>query len=315
MAVEREENPFDFQSVENSTPSFYRGDDPGGDVIPLDVNVEERLAGESDEQHRTRLEKKQERLEMKRLYEEQLQANRELRERLESMEQGTRQFQQQLMQPRNQVDELEVHLQNLDAAEERHIKLAQAEQVLAQQRGEAVPLETQRQWEAQQRVINRRRTELLMQKTLRDSGIQPGHQVRRDVVHAQYADVGANPNAQAYAVGKWHMLRAMGHPDNEETLDLAMEEARDKFGMSKRKPKPVTSGDRARLAGVTGAKGPSEGETASVHMTPQLKELAHARYARMTDLTPRQKELLWVRKHGKQFLQRVSDYESKQKRA
>lgn len=70
--------------------------------------------------------------------------------------------------------------------------------------------------------------------------------------NSMYSDVKSNPKALRYGRGQYEIMVAKGAPDNEETVERAMNEARIEFGMIKGKP---TANDRAQLMGTNGGGG------------------------------------------------------------
>lgn len=69
----------------------------------------------------------------------------------------------------------------------------------------------------------------------------------------QYSDVQTNPQANRYARGHYDMLVAQGHPDNAETVALAMTAARRQFGLAGGRNQP-TDRDREQLTGFSGTR-------------------------------------------------------------
>jgi hypothetical protein len=67
----------------------------------------------------------------------------------------------------------------------------------------------------------------------------------------EYGDVHANPNANRWARGHYDQLVAQGHPDNAETVRIAMNAARNQFRLAGARSTP-TEHDRQQLTGFSG---------------------------------------------------------------
>jgi hypothetical protein len=151
--------------------------------------------------------------------------------------------------------------------------------------------------------IERQRIEMTAERLIERRAGQQAQQTAQDVmraaIRARNADVYAKPAAVLYAEGEFRKLRAMGKPDSQETLDMAMGAARRAFGMTK-EPAPTES-QRARFAGPprgqTSASGNGGG---TIRMTPELRRMANAKYSHIKDEEKRYK--MWANKEGRALL-------------
>lgn len=69
----------------------------------------------------------------------------------------------------------------------------------------------------------------------------------------QYSDVQSNAQANMYARGQYDILRAQGHPDSPDTVDMAMNAARRAFGLGRGRSAP-TDRDRDQLTGYSNTR-------------------------------------------------------------
>jgi hypothetical protein len=86
--------------------------------------------------------------------------------------------------------------------------------------------------------------ERMLDRRSADQSQRTTQDVMRVAIRTRHQDVYAKPQAVAYAEGEFRKLRAMGKPDSQETLDLAMNAARRAFGINK-EPAPSAT-ERSR---------------------------------------------------------------------
>lgn len=117
---------------------------------------------------------------------------------------------------------------------------------------------------------------------------------------ARYPDIYANRQAMQYAAGEFNKRLARGEPDNEETHDTAMEEARQVILGKRPKPDAI---ERQRSSGM--GAGLRQGQRAEapvrISMPPgsAMDKMARAAYPNEEPAVARQK---WANKNGKAFL-------------
>ena len=116
------------------------------------------------------------------------------------------------------------------------------------------------------------------QRGMSQQDLQAAVAVQR--LNSEHADVMGNPHAAHYFRGAYMQLRAMGKPDEWETINLAAAKARELAGMQPKGGRPAPSrGTRAKFEGAprSGGHGAGGGR-ATGRMTAELKKMAHALY-------------------------------------
>jgi hypothetical protein len=146
--------------------------------------------------------------------------------------------------------------------------------------------------------IERQRIEMTAERLLeRRSGEQSmrtTQEVMRAAIRNRHQDVYTKPAAVAYAEGEFRKLRAMGKPDSQETLDIAMHAARRAFGLT-REPAP-SDATRSRFAGPPRGQSTVR-EPGVVRMTAELRRMANAKYSHIKDEEKRYK--MWANNEGR----------------
>lgn len=255
---------------------------------------------ETPEQRTTRMEAKKARGELFSALKNERERTARLEQRLGELQQGV-QGMADYQQRQNQPDPLAVQAFAIDKEMSRLQQEALGLTALYEKQGQPLPKDVRDDWERRWRYAEERKQEVVTRRTLRDAGIQPAHEVRSTLLMAEHQDVALHGQANAYAAGVYQTLIAEGHPpNNPETIRLAAEKSRERFGLHKRPTKNPTSADRGRLSSPRGS-GSGGGDDRTPAMPPELKKLARDVYRDRRDLTDEQKERLWMKVHGKQF--------------
>lgn len=95
-----------------------------------------------------------------------------------------------------------------------------------------------------------------------------------------YSDVYANKSATRFGEGRYHLLVAQGAPEDDSTVERAMNEARIQYGMVKGKP---TDNDRALMSGVGGGGGRTKAPSNTVKFNKPLTQMAVEMYGDATN--------------------------------
>lgn len=109
------------------------------------------------------------------------------------------------------------------------------------------------EFDAKARALQQRRVDIATERAISRAMPQFVAAAQRQQYAAQYGDVQSNPQANQYARGQYDILRAQGHPDSPETVDLAMNAARRAFGLRSSRYQP-TERDRDQLSGFTNTR-------------------------------------------------------------
>lgn len=110
-----------------------------------------------------------------------------------------------------------------------------------------------KEFDAKARGLQQRRIDIATQRAIANAMPQFVAASQRQQFAAQYGDVQNNPQANMYARGQYDILRAQGHPDSPETVDLAMNAARRAFNLRGARGTP-TDRDRDQLTGYTNTR-------------------------------------------------------------
>lgn len=110
-----------------------------------------------------------------------------------------------------------------------------------------------REFDAKARDIQQRRINIATQRAIAQAMPQIIGASESARYHQQYGDVKSNPQANMYARGQYDILRAQGHPDSPETVDMAMNAARRAFGLGSGRSQP-TARDRDQLTGYSNTR-------------------------------------------------------------
>lgn len=231
------------------------------------------LSGEEDDEPEvsTRAAKKAER---GRIREE----NEALRIRSEAAErllQETLRQQSQYQQPQQPQNEFAVYDQQIQREQDMLLK----EYEYLRAKGSAVTKEELADYQKRVNEHNERDADLKTAKALHRRGI-PLQQENPVVQQARmrYPDVASNPQASNWATARLAQLVYEGKPDNWDTFDLAVQEARQRFKIGKGAPSPQM---RTRLAGHS--RGGGSGAAAQFVMTKEHRKNADALYSHIKD--------------------------------
>lgn len=108
-------------------------------------------------------------------------------------------------------------------------------------------------FDSKSRALQQRRMDISAQRAIQGTMPTILAAAEANRYRAQYSDVQNHPQANMYARGQYDMLRAQGHPDSPETVDLAMNAARRTFGLGGRRQGP-SDRDREQLTGFSGTR-------------------------------------------------------------
>jgi hypothetical protein len=283
-----DENPFGWEEDE-------QGKEPEGEDELDDIP----RANETPEQAETRKERRRERGRIFKALEEVKADKKRLEDEVRELRQGVMGVAEH-QQRQGQPDPLLVQSAAIDKELQRLSQEAQALGALWREKGQDVPQEVRNDWERRYRYAEEQKQRTVVQRTLRESGFQPAHQTQAQTMMAEHTDVQSHSQAYAFADGAYRQLLAEGHQPGQDTLRIAMNKSRERFGLHKRPGSAPTAADRSRFSGTRSSSVAGDDGGAPA-MTPELKKLAHARYSTRRDLTPQQKEKLWMREHGSEF--------------
>ena len=293
MEIGDENKSHAFERFEQKTGSL--DNEPPADEI--DLEEEPSLDGDSDsfeigaspdekpEERQSRDEKKRQRGELfesnKRLEQE----NREMAERIARLEGQAQavptmmqQFQQQPQQPH--VDPID---SELDDVYNRQNRLYQEYQ-RAVQSGK-IDDQTKLQYEREAKDLDLRKTQLQMQK----AGFQqvdPAQQQQvhvRSMIEAQYPDVMQNKQTKGWVQARYQQMLHEGRRDGWDTLGDAMNEAREKFHLSRGNSNPPDENQRTRYSGHSRGSQGARGGSKTYKMTEADKIMANARFGHIPD--------------------------------
>lgn len=167
-------------------------------------------------------------------------------------------------------------------------------------------------YKLQVRQLEDEEDEIKYERYAQKRGLVQRQQANPQVVAAEawlnmeHPDVMGNPDARRYAVTQYEALIADGNPAGKETVAVAMNKARHRFGMNVR-PGP-TNESRAIYRG-TGSRGPSKVESnGKVVMTEQMQDLAMRAFPKMK---PKDAITHWAKTVGPNYLASRSARERK----
>ncbi len=281
------------------------------DVIDVDEPEEDELDADDEPpeptgEHVSRADKKR-----NRYAEMRQELDDERRRRREVEEAAHQQRLQSLQQQQPQSDPLDVHLDRLQKEEIRFNKEYQArrQQGLSETEEQEYIERAQQIRNAIQQTNARiaQREQPTPQQISQHSAVQS----RRQAFAAKHPDVfghhdrvqvdGQNVSRAAYwANQRFQQLVTEGHPDNEATAEIAVQEARQRFLGKKTASDPTAA--RERFAGPPkGSNGQTENGRLRVVMHPHRKKLAEARYP---DLPPEQAWQKWANSAGKRIVEK-----------
>lgn len=207
-------------------------------------------------------------------------ANKARAEAAERFLQQTMEMQRQYAQPQQQPqDELAPYEQQLER--ERTMLLKEAEYLRSKGGGTESEV---KDYTARVQEHNNRDAELKVARALQKMGVSPQQRTNPVVEEARrrYPDVAVDDKASNWATARFQQLVLEGKPNDWPTLDIAVSEARQRFGIGRPGP---SSNMKTRLAGHSRGGGSSGG--ASFVMTKQHRKQADALYSHIKDTNKR----------------------------
>lgn len=166
-----------------------------------------------------------------------------------------------------------------DPLEEELAKIRQENEELvssyaAHEQAKTLTPELQKQFQGRADGLRERQMGVMVEKRMRASQPDPRAaqaQQAYQILSSRHPEVSGNQKAFAWANARYQMLVADGHPENIETVDLAMNEAKTKHFPSSPKPDPTLQ--RKLVAQPRGGGAPAAaGET--VRLTPKDQQMA-----------------------------------------
>lgn len=127
-------------------------------------------------------------------------------------------------------------------------------------------------------------------------------------VMSEHSDVVGNPRAAAAFRAKYiELIQVRGQPDNWQTLETAMDEARRLVGMPPRGGRPAPSaGQKRKYSGVSrGGSGGGGESRQTITMTKAQKAMADAQYGHIKDEKKRYQ--MWVNRAGARAANRAAE--------
>lgn len=110
-----------------------------------------------------------------------------------------------------------------------------------------------KEFDGKARDLQQRRVNIATQRAIANAMPQIIGATQAQSYRQQYGDVQSHPNANQYARGQYDILRAQGHPDSPDTVDLAMNAARRAFNLRGARSAP-TDRDRDQLTGYSNTR-------------------------------------------------------------
>lgn len=255
----------------------------------------------TEEERKTRWQKRQERLQAKlqegkkakEELEEERKAGAELRERLARLE-GTvaaNQNQPRRETPADGKDEFQRELDAIYEEQQSAYKAAQAEM-------KAGTLDDKRQahYERIARDIEERKAGVFTRRAIAQTEPIRQQNQAQQVWVQKYPEVYQNSRAFAFAQGRAQTRMALGETITPDVVDEIMSETRAQFKLGG-KPAPSQS-ERAKLSGVSASGAGSGGGQNGITLTPTLRKIAIAAY----DHLPEEEAIkAWTNKTGKRL--------------
>jgi hypothetical protein len=265
--------------------------------------TDEDKPGESPEERKARLARRQERLQLKlqrgKKAEEELERERaekqELRERLARLEGVVSATARQ--QPANDgKDPFEAELDAIYAEQQSAYQAAQAELTA----GKMTPERT-KHYERIARDIDTRRARVNARREIAlTEPIRQQNTVRQQW-EQKHPEVYGNPRAYEYAEGRFKQRRALGEPITNALVDEIMEEAKVQFKLGG-KPAPSVS-ERARLSGTASSGSGGGGGKEPITLSRDIRKIAIAAYAD-EGISDEEAIKRWTNKTGKRMRER-----------
>ncbi len=135
-----------------------------------------------------------------------------------------------------------------------------------------------KEFDQKSRDLQQRRIDLSTQRAIQSALPTLVAETARQSFRNQYSDVQGHQQANLYARGHFDMLRAQGHPDTAQTVDIAMNAARRAFGIGGARNQP-TDRDRDQLTGFSGTRRTNvDNKNNTVKMGKSEKIMAMAMY-------------------------------------
>lgn len=250
---------------------------------------------------------------------------REVVEKADQAEQRAQRLEQELAQVKNYVVQLPQHLQQQQFQQQQQQQADPLELSLHSLRDQRRTLEMEYEREVERYTRNRQqmpraeyekfveraekldeeRVALIAERRVASRQPDPNQQAleaHRRILAAENSDVYGNERALYWARGRFAQYEAAGHPNTRELHDKVMEEAREAFGMQRKKARyePEDEERRSKYVGVgNGAGGAASGKARFV-MTAEHKEMADLTYAHIKD--PKERYQKYANTVGKQFV-------------
>lgn len=298
MGRKFDEDDDDILELEDRDDDDDEGIDPGGGSGPL---AGRPGAPETEEQRESRAEKRRNRGKLFEALQVTQQENSQLRERmarLEGQHEVTNRQQQQ-----NQPNEYQVGLGQF-LQRDRQLR-EHGESLLEAARRDNKPVDKEKWKQLDDALLlnDVARQEYIADHAAarRSREVADPRRVSAELVHQRFQDVSSNPQAIAWANGRYTQLRAEGAPDSEATLEKALTAARERFGTGGGRRGDVPDGDRRRSMGVRGGGGGSfgtpDGERPrqSAKLDRPTQRIAEAMYPNMK---PEQAHRTWWKNIG-----------------
>lgn len=158
--------------------------------------------------------------------------------------------------------------------------------------------ELMKEMDAKARALQQRRVDIATERAIQRALPTFIQASRREQFAHQYSDVQGNPQANMYARGQYDILRAQGHPDSPETVDLAMNAARRAFNLRGARGAP-TDRDREQLTGYSNTRRTNvEPKNNVVKMGKSEKIMAMAMYGQAFNGDEKKVYSTWAKNVG-----------------
>lgn len=155
-----------------------------------------------------------------------------------------------------------------------------------------------KEFDGKARNLQQRRIDIATNRAIANAMPQFIQMSQRQQYAQQYSDVQGHPQANQYARGQYDILRAQGHPDSPATVELAMNSARQAFGLGGHRHTP-SARDREQLTGFSGTRRTNmEPKSNVVKMGKSEKIMAMAMYGQAFNGDEKKAYAQWAKGPG-----------------
>lgn len=259
-------------------------------------------SGESrDEKRRKRGELYEAAQQSKQLMEE----NRQIREQLANLQGQAQAFPamlQNIQSSTPQADPIDSEIEDVYNRQNRLFQEYQRAEAAARAKGEQMDPSIRSQYEREAMDLDGRKTALHIRKAgYQQPNPQQAQQMQvQAMISAQHPDVMGHAKAKGWVQNRYNQMLLEGRQDSWDTLQNAMDEARQQFHLSRGNSTRPTYDQRSRYTGHSKGSQGSSTNSKSYRMTSEDKRMANALYSHIDDEGKRLQ--MWVNKVAKRKL-------------